>query len=234
MVRLWPLASGLWLRHVIGMVSRSDLVGAHAADPHHDLGAALDALRRIVRALGISARTAERSVGVTGAQLLVLQLLRDSPARSLNEVAEHTFTHQSTVSVVVDRLVTRGLVTRRRSTEDARRLVLTLTPAGHVALRRAPPPAQVQLIGALDALPTAARRALAQTLENDRGRHGSGRRAARHAVRRSPVPLPCPAAASPQPARQVTALKPGSAAAAALGMTSLTLHIFLQRLTDVY
>jgi MarR family transcriptional regulator, lower aerobic nicotinate degradation pathway regulator len=139
--------------------------GRHGADPHHDLGAALDALRRIVRALGISARTAERSVGVTGAQLLVLQLLRDSPARSLNELAEHTFTHQSTVSVVVDRLVTRGLVTRRRSTEDARRLVLTLTAAGRVALRRAPPPAQVQLIDALEALPTATRRALAQTLE---------------------------------------------------------------------
>lgn len=139
--------------------------GRRAADPHHDLAAALDALRRIVRALGISARTAERSVGVTGAQLLVLQLLRDGPARSLNELAERTFTHQSTVSVIVDRLVTRGLVTRRRSTEDARRLVLTLTPAGRVALRRAPPPAQVQLIGSLEALPPAARRALAQTLE---------------------------------------------------------------------
>jgi MarR family transcriptional regulator, lower aerobic nicotinate degradation pathway regulator len=136
-----------------------------AADPHHDLGAALDALRRIVRALGISARTAERSAGVTGAQLLVLQLLRDGPARSLNELAEHTFTHQSTVSVIVHRLVTRGLVTRRRSSEDARRLVLTLTRAGRVALRRAPPPAQVKLIGALEALPTATRRALAQTLE---------------------------------------------------------------------
>jgi MarR family transcriptional regulator, lower aerobic nicotinate degradation pathway regulator len=136
-----------------------------AADPHYDLAAALDALRRIVRALGISARTAERSVGVTGAQLLVLQLLRDGPARSLNELAEHTFTHQSTVSVVVDRLVTRGLVSRRRSTEDARRLVLTVTAAGRVALRRAPPPAQVQLIGALEALPTATRRSLAEALE---------------------------------------------------------------------
>lgn len=134
-------------------------------DPHRDLVAALDALRRIVRALGISARTAERSVGVTGAQLLVLQLLRDAPARSLNELAMHTFTHQSTVSVVVDRLVTRGLVSRRRSRQDARRLQLTLTGAGREALRRSPPPAQAQMIAALQALPPRRRRDLAQSLE---------------------------------------------------------------------
>lgn len=125
---------------------------------------ALDALRRIVRALGISARTAERSAGVTGAQLFVLEQLHQAPAHSLNDLADRTFTHQSTVSVVVDRLVTRGLVTRERSTADARQVELTLTPAGRAALRRAPPPAQSRLIAALHALPARECRALADTL----------------------------------------------------------------------
>jgi DNA-binding MarR family transcriptional regulator len=125
---------------------------------------ALDALRRIVRALGISARTAERSAGVTGAQLFVLEQLREAPAHSLNDLADRTFTHQSTVSVVVDRLVSRGLVARSRSRADARQVELSLTPSGRAALRRAPPPAQTRLIAALHALPAAECRRLARTL----------------------------------------------------------------------
>jgi|SRR5579862_99374 len=127
---------------------------------------ALDALRRIVRALGTSARTAEQSAGVTGAQLFVLQKLREAPSYSLNDLADRTFTHQSTVSVVVDRLVSRGLVARIRSSADARRIELSLTPAGRTALRSAPPPAQSRLIAALRGLPKPRARALAQALRS--------------------------------------------------------------------
>jgi MarR family transcriptional regulator, lower aerobic nicotinate degradation pathway regulator len=126
---------------------------------------ALDSMRRIVRALGISARTAERSIGITGAQLFVLRVLDAHPAQSLNELAALTFTHQSTVSVVVDRLVSRGFVTRSRSDTDGRRVVLALTAAGRRALRHAPPPTQLRLITAINALPPARRRELAKALK---------------------------------------------------------------------
>jgi DNA-binding MarR family transcriptional regulator len=141
--------------------------GADAApsSSHNDVTAALDALRRIVRALGVSSRTAERSVGLTGAQLLVLQMLHDAPVHSLNELAQRTYTHQSTVSVVVERLVSRGLVTRTRSEDDARRVLLALTPSGRSMLRRAPPPAQVLLIRAVHALTPQDRRGLRHALE---------------------------------------------------------------------
>lgn len=129
-----------------------------------DLSAALDAMRRIVRALGVSSRTAEHTVGVTGAQLLVLQQLEDAPARSLNELAQRTFTHQSTVSVVVDRLVARRFVKRERSRDDARRILLTLTASGRGALRKAPPPAQTRLIEALGGLPPKQLKGLAVAL----------------------------------------------------------------------
>lgn len=135
----------------------------NAAHPDASL-MALDALRRIVRALGISARTAERSAGVTGAQLFVLQQLQEARAHSLNDLANRTFTHQSTVSVVADRLVSRGLVARTRSAADARQVELSLTPAGRTALRRAPAPVQSRLIAALDALPNRECLALGHTL----------------------------------------------------------------------
>lgn len=141
--------------------ARPQAPGSNHAEP---AVVALDALRRIVRALGISARTAERSAGVTGAQLFVLQQLREAPAHSLNDLADRTFTHQSTVSVVVDRLVSRGLVARTRSETDARQVELSLTAAGRTALRRAPPPAQLRLIAALRALPASECRRLARTL----------------------------------------------------------------------
>jgi DNA-binding MarR family transcriptional regulator len=129
-----------------------------------DLGAALDALRRIVRALGVSSRTAEHTAGITGAQLLVLQRLAEAPAHSLNDLAERTFTHQSTVSVVVDRLVARRFVRRERSKEDARKILLSLTTTGRTALRKAPPPAQTQLIDALRRLPRKQLHAIADGL----------------------------------------------------------------------
>jgi len=124
----------------------------------------LDSIRRIVRALRESSRKTERSVGLGAAQLFVLQRLAGAAPLSLNELAERTLTHQSSVSVVVSRLVRGGLVARRRAADDGRRVEITLTPAGREVLSRAPAAAQDRLIGALGLLGVAARRELARHL----------------------------------------------------------------------
>jgi MarR family transcriptional regulator, lower aerobic nicotinate degradation pathway regulator len=126
--------------------------------------AVLDSIRRIVRALRESSRAAERSVGLGGAQLFVLQRLAGAPPLSINELAERTLTHQSSVSVVVSRLVEAGLVTRARATTDGRRVEITLTAAGRAVLARAPAAAQDRLIGGLGLLGGAARKELARQL----------------------------------------------------------------------
>jgi DNA-binding MarR family transcriptional regulator len=121
--------------------------------PDGDLLAAIDSIRRIVYALRASARRAESLPGgVTGAQLFVLQTLAHGPVESLNELAARTFTHQSTVSVVVRRLVEGGLIIRRRSSADARKLELQLSARGRGIVHRSPPMAQHRLIDALHAL----------------------------------------------------------------------------------
>jgi len=124
----------------------------------------LDSIRYVVRTLRISGRAAEQSVGVSGAQLYVLQQLARSPAQSLNELAERTLTHQSSVSVVVSRLVSRRLVTRTVSPEDGRRVVLSLTPAGRALLARAPEAAQARVVEGLRELSPRDARALARGL----------------------------------------------------------------------
>jgi DNA-binding MarR family transcriptional regulator len=106
----------------------------------------MDSLRRIVRDLRLSARDAERSAGISGAQLFVLQALAERPATSLNDLAERTLTDQSSVSVVVKRLADRKLVARKPSAEDARRIELSLTAPGRRLLARCPEPTQARLL----------------------------------------------------------------------------------------
>jgi DNA-binding MarR family transcriptional regulator len=113
---------------------------------------ALDAIRRIISVLRRSSRLAESEVGIGGAQLFVLQQLATAPARSINELAERTYTHQSSVSVVIRRLVKQGLVERRPAPDDRRRRELRLTRAGKRLVARAPVPAQIRLINGLRAL----------------------------------------------------------------------------------
>src|SRR4051812_212495 len=112
----------------------------------------LDHLRRIVRTLRESSRAAEARLGVTGAQLFVLRALAGPRPLSLNQVAARTHTHQSTVSVVVKRLVSQRLVQRAPSTVDGRRVELGLTARGRAVLERAPLAAQDRLVAGLESL----------------------------------------------------------------------------------
>ena len=88
----------------------------------------------------------------------------EAEGQTLNELAERTLTHQSSVSVVVSKLVRAGLVARTRADGDGRRVEIKLTEAGRRVLSRAPAAAQDRLIGALGVLGTEARRELAGRL----------------------------------------------------------------------
>src|SRR3954466_15038207 len=94
---------------------------------HVDISRSMDAIRAIVRALRINTRAIELEIGISLAQLFVLQQVAQRPATWLHDLAERTATHQSSVSVVVRRLVDRGLVTRKSDTVDKRRVQIALT-----------------------------------------------------------------------------------------------------------
>jgi len=130
-----------------------------------DLSPTVNALRHIVRAIRLSSHAAETRLGISGAQLFVLQQLAESPAASLNELAARTLTDQSSVSVVVSRLVRRGLVARRASDGDARRVELSQTARGRALLRSAPELAQTRLVTALKKVPARDLRTVRRVLE---------------------------------------------------------------------
>jgi DNA-binding MarR family transcriptional regulator len=128
-----------------------------------DVRVALDAFRRIVQALRVG-RAGEGHARLGAAQLFALQQIAEHPDASINDIAALTCTHQSSVSVVIQRLVQQRLVAKLVSSQDRRRQRLAVTPKGRRLLGRAPVAVQEQLIAAIASLPEADRRGLAKSL----------------------------------------------------------------------
>ena len=139
--------------------------GRAVASDRQTIERAMNAMRSIVRAQRINTRAIELKMGISLAQLFVLQQLAERPSDSLNDLAERTATHQSSVSVVVRRLVERGLVSRTASAADKRRIEIDLTPAGRTLLADAPVTITKQLINGLSHMATSEQTELADLLE---------------------------------------------------------------------
>jgi DNA-binding MarR family transcriptional regulator len=120
----------------------------HNVDPavEIDVQHVLNAIRRIVQALRQASKHTEKTLGLSAAQLFVLQEIAQSGTPlSINALAERTLTHQSSVSVVVTKLVRLELIERLSSKTDARAVELRLTQKSQALLRRMPPLIQDQL-----------------------------------------------------------------------------------------
>jgi len=72
--------------------------------------------------------------GVTNPQFRILMFIPQKPGASLQEVAHHLGLTSPTISTTVDELVSSQLVFREPSTEDRRKITLTLTSEGQKTL----------------------------------------------------------------------------------------------------
>lgn len=88
------------------------------------------ALRRIVRGLGVLDGDAPCCPGVTLAQCHVLTEVCGTPGTSLGELADRLGLDKSTVSRTVEALVARGLLDRQPRRENRRCVTLLPTPSG--------------------------------------------------------------------------------------------------------
>lgn len=143
------------------------MTGPTAESPSlpNGVDAVLAAWRRLAHMVRLRERIAERESGLSGAQLFALRQLAARPGISLGELATMTVTHASSISVVVTRLIEKGLVRRERDPRDRRRLLLQPTDAGLARLDRAPESADVLLLQALGELGDDDRQQLAEWLE---------------------------------------------------------------------
>lgn len=76
-------------------------------------------------------------LGLTHPQYLVMLALWERAPRTLNDLAADLALEPATASPLVKRLEADGLIGRQRSTEDERRLEITLTDAGRALRERA-------------------------------------------------------------------------------------------------
>ena len=143
------------------------MTAEHSRGPRSNpAGRSLNVIRSVVRALNLNTRAIEQRSGISLAQLFVLEQLAQRPAVSLTDLAERTATHQSSVSVVVQRLVDRGLVSRTRSASDRRFVEIVITDVGREVLMKAPETVQIKLLNGLSRLADAERDRLAALLEH--------------------------------------------------------------------
>ncbi len=95
-------------------------------------------LRQIIRAAEMHDKGLSKSIGLTMPQLVAMQTLGDEGALTVGTLAKEMNLTQATVTSLVDRLVAKKLVERRKSTEDKRRVVVAPTPEGLELINNAP------------------------------------------------------------------------------------------------
>lgn len=106
----------------------------------------LIALRRVIRAIDLRSKQLSRDIGLTGPQLIIMQNIAKSPGIMVREIADSINLSAATVTNILDRLETRELTTRIRSTTDKRRVGVFLTTQGETILETAPRPLQDHFI----------------------------------------------------------------------------------------
>ena len=112
----------------------------------------IDNLRRVFQSFNEYSRNAEKETGLTGPQLWAIKLIATAAPLKVSELARHMYLHPATVVGILDRLETKGLVSRTRSTEDRRVVEIALTGQGKELVEQAPEVAQGILVKGLEAL----------------------------------------------------------------------------------
>ncbi|MEL6245262.1 MAG: MarR family transcriptional regulator [Pseudomonadota bacterium] len=103
---------------------------------------ALVAIRKIQRRIEIHTRKLAQAAGLTPSQLLVLQILNERGETAVGDVVKSTQLSNATITSLVDKMVARNLVNRRRCDTDRRKVWLTILPEGQQAVDDAPRPLQ--------------------------------------------------------------------------------------------
>jgi DNA-binding MarR family transcriptional regulator len=112
----------------------------------------LISLRKIIRAIDLHSKQIERESGLTGPQLLLMQLIDTSGEITAGVIAREVSLSQATVTSIIDRLERKGLLQRVRNTDDKRKVMVSLTAEGHTALEKAPTLMQESFIKRFDQL----------------------------------------------------------------------------------
>jgi DNA-binding MarR family transcriptional regulator len=109
-------------------------------------------LRKIIRAIDQHSRYLVKQYGVTGPQLLVLRELSRSNKTHISVIADKISLSQPTVTDILDRLETRKLIQRERSSHDKRKVIVKVTDQAKMILKKVPTLLQEQFVSEFNTL----------------------------------------------------------------------------------
>lgn len=112
----------------------------------------LKSIRQVIRATDLHSRHVTRIAGLTSSQLILLKVVRDHALSTISELASTISLSQATLTSILDRLESTGYVLRERSTQDKRKIHVSITKAGREVLKMAPEPLQDTFIRQFSAL----------------------------------------------------------------------------------
>jgi len=150
------------------MVTRSKSPGDIHDRPAANEEAAVAVLRQfrqVFNAVKAHFQQVEKTVGLGGAQVWALSVVRDNPGIGVGALARAMSIHQSTASNLVRTLIDREMVVGVKEGADRRAVQLRLLPAGAKVLRNAPGPFSGLLPDALKSLPPETLARLSEDLE---------------------------------------------------------------------
>lgn len=116
---------------------------------------AIQAIRRIVRAIELYSKKLSASHKITSPQLVCLLTVAAHQPMTGSAIARHVHLSPSTVIGIVDRLEAKGLVRRERDRKDRRLVLISLTDQGKALVASAPSALQDRLAAAMNELPDA-------------------------------------------------------------------------------
>lgn len=108
--------------------------------------------RQVFNAVKTHFQQVEKKVGLGGAQVWALSVVRDNPGIGINALAQAMDIHQSTASNLARTLIERHLVAAAKEGPDRRAVQLRLLPKGEQVLGSTPGPFQGVLPSALRSL----------------------------------------------------------------------------------
>ena len=79
-----------------------------------------------------------KKTGLSGSQLWIMQQIYNFNGISNSELAKNLTLHVSTCSILVNKLIKKGLVEKARCPTDERKIVLTITSKGKQLMAKAP------------------------------------------------------------------------------------------------
>jgi DNA-binding MarR family transcriptional regulator len=110
------------------------------------------ALRQITRAIGLHSKQLMKEYGLTTPQILVLKAAEALGNPTLRSIADAVNLTSATVSIILDKLIHKGYLTKAKDQVDRRKSSIELTARGKEVLLTSPKPLQSHFLQQLECL----------------------------------------------------------------------------------